>query len=333
MGLLDGVAEWSLGTTARLRRTGFDYEARQTEVLRRCPVCGEAPLRPFGRGDRYGLPVKSDYCGTCATVFLNPRMTPAEYAQFYASGTYRQLLSAVRSSHKHRESGGADRLPARISALVEHLPAHVPSGSPLRVLDIGGTRRVFERLCDVIPLADYVCVNPAPQEIDVCGEGGFRVVAANFEDYEARGEEFDVVILLGTISHLLEPGNAFLKIGSLLAAEGVFAFDLSDVTCKMLSLGHPRLALQVDHPVYPSPAGVAQMLVSAGLTVIRRIEPNARVSVYFAGKGRCDRSSAGPAANLSALEVLAARMADPLPWRYVAARLRDRLLGMLGACR
>ena len=71
----------------------FDYAAEIKETVTSCNLCGSQHFKPYGKRDRYGLPVESVRCEGCSLVFISPRMTADGYRRFYADGHYRTLLS------------------------------------------------------------------------------------------------------------------------------------------------------------------------------------------------------------------------------------------------
>lgn len=254
-----------------------DYRLVEKEILHHCPAC-KADLQensmPFAQLDRYGFPVTTNWCRHCDLLYINPRPTPDAYKAFYDSGDYRRLIAAF-SGHEDDHL-----LPqARVKQLVSLLQAHVPN-QPLSVLNIGGTRADYEVLAGHISIGRYVCLNPGEEE---AGEG-YEVWSQTLETYSPQGDVFDVVCLLGTLNHLTESGEAFGKIGRMMAPHSVFVFDFKDPLVKMARMSQPIGGLQFDHATYPTRRTLGVMLRAAGLGLRAWHTDNQRLYTFIAAR-------------------------------------------------
>lgn len=79
------------------------FEYRPAITLTACDLCGGSNLRPIAHSDRYGLPVQTTLCETCGMLQINPRMSAAQYGEFYATGTYRRLVGELYAKHGKHE--------------------------------------------------------------------------------------------------------------------------------------------------------------------------------------------------------------------------------------
>jgi len=80
-------------SSRRIQALGWDYSERSVEHVLTCNLCGGTSLVETARRDRYGYPATYRVCASCGLGFLSPRLTAAEYADFYAR-IYRPLVSA-----------------------------------------------------------------------------------------------------------------------------------------------------------------------------------------------------------------------------------------------
>src|SRR4051812_25610216 len=78
---------------SRIADLAYDYDGRDKESVVECNLCGSTKNVEASRRDRYGYSATLQICEDCGLGFLSPRMTAAEYADFYAD-TYRPLVSA-----------------------------------------------------------------------------------------------------------------------------------------------------------------------------------------------------------------------------------------------
>lgn len=256
----------------------MNYRLIEKELLHHCPVC-KADVRadsiPFGQLDRYGFPVTSSWCRCCDALYINPRPTPDAYEVFYGSGDYRRLISAF--------SGQEDDhlLPqARVKQLASLMHAYVPR-RPLSILNIGGTRADYEVLASHLSMGQYICLNPGKHE---AGEG-YTILPQTLETYSPQSDTFDIVCLLGTLNHLMEPGEAFKKIAQMMAPGSIFVFDFKDPLAKMARMTQPIGGLQFDHTTYPTLRTLGIMLQAAGLGLRAWHTDNQRLYSFIAARG------------------------------------------------
>lgn len=263
-----------LASHAPLRRT-FDYSAAPKEKLACCPGCGgplDSSVVPFAAFDRYGFATQTSWCRRCDMLFVNPRLTAEAYAAFYDEGSYRALIYAF--------CGGGDghttpqkRVLRQAALLKEQL-----GDRPVSVLNVGGTRADYDALRAQLSLKDYLCLNPGGEE---AGDA-YAVEKTVLEAYDGGGRTFDLVCLFGTLNHLLWPLRSFRIVASLLAPDGLFAFDFKDPLVKMSRMSHPAGALQFDHPVYPTQRTLRHLLDESGLRCAARQTDDGRVFSFFA---------------------------------------------------
>ena len=263
-----------IGTFSPLRHI-VDYSAMSKEKLTQCPTCGLNLLEDSTYCsclDRYGFPVFTNWCKRCDSFFLNPRPSSKAYSEFYNSGGYRKLISAF--------SNGKDdhHLPQkRVKRLVSLLRSVAPDRA-LRVLNIGGTRTDYDLLVGRIKIDRYVCLNPGETE---AGEG-YKVIHQTIEDFDPKGQKFDVICMFGTLNHLTNTVDVFKKIAGLMKPQSIFIFDFKDPIIKMLSMTQPIGAIQFDHATYPTRKTLSIMMKSAKLSLYKLDTQDGKVYTILA---------------------------------------------------
>ena len=263
-----------IGRYAPLRHI-VDYQFLANEAVQQCPACRVDVNKSsilFSRLDRYGFPVITNWCQCCDLLYINPCPTPDAYKVFYDSGDYRRLISAFSGSEDDHFLAHS-----RVQQIVSLLRAHVPN-RPLSVLNIGGTQADYEVLACHIAISRYVCLNPGEKE---AGEG-YEVWPQTLEAFSPEGNVFDVVCLFGTLNHLTKPGEAFSKIGRMMAPGSIFVFDYKDPLAKMARMSQPIGGLQFDHATYPTRRTLGVMLKAAGLGLRDWHTENQRVYNFIA---------------------------------------------------
>ncbi|HXH88073.1 MAG TPA: class I SAM-dependent methyltransferase, partial [Gaiellaceae bacterium] len=184
-------------------------------------------------------------CATCGLGFLSPRLTAAEYAEFYAA-VYRPLVSAYHGREINAETVQEEqRVYAR--ELVEFLRTALPD-APATVLDVGGsTGIVAGAVRDAFGSAATI-LDPAPDELAHAAAAGMETVAGFAEEAELGDRTFDLVLLCQTIDHLLDIASTLRSIRAWVAPGGSVFVDVLDVEFMALRRGSIEGAVKIDHP-------------------------------------------------------------------------------------
>lgn len=303
-------------------RAIFDYRNAPKESLSVCPGCGASvaeQTEAFCSWDRYGYGTETRWCCQCDMLFVNPRLTPAAYAAFYDEGIYRRLIKAFSGKSNEHE------LPQERVLRLGQLLQETLKDRPVSTLNIGGTRADYDVLSRVLTLRDYLCLNPGG---DDAGDG-YRVEKTTLEEFDGKGQTYDLICLFGTLNHLLLPLLSFQKIASLLAPGGIFVFDFKDPLAKMERVAHPSGALQFDHAVYPTHQTLYHMLDRVGLACLSRTTDNGRVFFYsVSGRGSIVEPVASPGsekARIQEFQAKAKRLPLGLVRRAVTSFIRSCL--------
>ena len=86
----------------------YDYAARDKEAVEVCNLCGSTDHVELTQVDRYGFPATMRICTRCGLGFLSPRLTAAEYGEFYED-VYRPLVSAYHGRRIDAETVQVDQ--------------------------------------------------------------------------------------------------------------------------------------------------------------------------------------------------------------------------------
>lgn len=241
----------------------WDYASEPKEAVSECNLCGGKVFCVMATRDRYGLPQETDGCLTCGLLFLNPRMTPEAYSQFYAEGHYRELLAGFRN--RPYDEG---RVRAHQTAYGLELAAFVAAKrkpGQRTVLDIGGAPGTAAMtFAQVLQTEQPLVVDPAP-----CIPG-VRHSPRTFEDY-ATDEKFDFVLMCQTVDHLLDLRGSLEKVHGLLADGGLFFVDVSELRRSLKFFGGGLFnVVKVDHPYCLAEEVMEYALGLTGFRVIRK---------------------------------------------------------------
>lgn len=214
-------------------REVFDYEAAPKEDGgETCTACADPRLICAAFDvDRYGYSVCRRACSSCGHVWLAERMTPAAYADFYASGAYRRLVSAFHG----REINGEALIKEQV-VYAQRLERafQVPMGAT--VLDVGGGNGTVSKwLSCAKSQANPTILDPSGEPAPGC-----EVIHGMAEDLPA-GRTWDLILLCQTIDHLLDPAAVLTKLRAALAPGGVMWVDALDYDItRELKIDHPH---------------------------------------------------------------------------------------------
>lgn len=266
----------SFYTKYSLLKKIYNYDEVPKEILVNCPACDGENLNDFNNIDRYGFNVHTSWCASCGLIFVNPRINLEYYNKLYMDGSYRKIIEAV--SLKKQKS--LDTIPQRLTLVLSKI-SEIYKDKEINILDIGGTAGIYNYLNENLTIKKYLCINPGADEADIGTTTNVEVVNTTIEEYHATDEKYDLIILFGTISHLMNPYDAFLKSKLLLKSDGLFVLDFKDNLTRMKAVNLPFTQLHFDHPIYFSKGSLETLVTNVGLEVWDYITYKNGVSYYF----------------------------------------------------
>ena len=254
----------------------YSYDEIPKETLDECPACSCKELNDFDKLDRYGFNVDTSWCSGCGLIFVNPRINLEYYNKLYMDGHYRDIIDAV-SVKKQKK---LDVVPKRVSLALSRI-VDIYKNKEINILDIGGTMGIYEYLNENLKIKKYLCVNPGAEEADIGITPNVEVVNTTIEEYKLTDEKYDLIILFGTISHLMNPYEAFLKSQQLLKDDGLFVLDFKDTLNRMEKINLPFQQIHFDHPLYFSKDSLETLVSNTGLLVTDKLTYENGVTYYF----------------------------------------------------
>ncbi len=232
----------------RRRKRCAPLAARLNEVERAssyaCNACGSPRKAIVAPRDRYGVAVRTAVCLKCGLVYLLEPLTQEGYADFYATGSYRDIsgrFSGKKRSMPQIRAGQVDYT----ERTFHFLEPFLPQVEGARLLDIGAsTGLVAERF----QRSGYsaVLLDPAVSEIHQPETRGMQLVESTFEAWEPEGR-FELILLCRTIEHLLDLRGSMEKIHDILKPQGIFYCDVVDFFELCRLEGPPEIVTKLDH--------------------------------------------------------------------------------------
>lgn len=247
-------------------RVGFDYEAQPKESVCACPVCGGTSSESLDCPDRYGLDLQPTICTDCGMLYAGERMAPDSYAEFYQRW-YRPLVSSY--SNRLVDADYIDQSACVYAGVVADAAAAFLSAPYRRtLLDVGGSTGAFARTLRDRWQYECTVLDPAPDELVKAADSGLEAIAGLAEDFEPAGRTWDVVAMVQTVDHLLNPLAVLRKLRQCLSPHGVLVIDFVDYRTFARKHGLAT-SLKVDHPLYFTPATAGCLLVRTGFEPLR----------------------------------------------------------------
>ena len=263
-------------TKYRSLKKVYNYNQIPKEILENCPACNSKDINIFHNMDRYGFNVNTSWCTKCSLIFVNPRINIEFYNKFYMDGYYRKLIEGISV----REQKNLETIPKRLELVLSKI-IEIYGKKEISILDIGGTNGIYEYLNQNLNIRKYLCVNPGAEEAEITTSENVEVVNTTIEEYHSSTEKYDLIILFGTISHLMNPYEAFLKSKKLLKDDGLFVLDIKDNLKRMNDVTFPFTLIHFDHPVYFSKFSLESLVNKIGLKIFESMSYKNGLAYYF----------------------------------------------------
>lgn len=205
--------------------------------------------------DRVGHAIGVSAC-LCGLRYLNPRMTPEAYAEFYASGAYREITQrlippSMRESFSLYTSLERTRDAERILLML----TRAKQLEPVDLLDVGGgSGGTVDALGKIWPLGAVTILDPCASDLAVARTKGYDVLCANAEDTPLI-PPVGGILCVRTVDHLSDP----LKVFTWWRAINPSGWLWLDVVLES--------AWKIDHPLYWSKASLWDALHRTGWRV------------------------------------------------------------------
>lgn len=197
-----------------------------------CPICHGEQEKIFQKKEGKHL-VSVVICKDCGLVYLSPRMSKEDYANFYQT-TYGQ---------DSKYSGNVkDRARAEINAkqVLTRIKDFAPKRNFTRILEIGaGSGAIIDLLQEEFQPERVAVIEPSEQEASALKERGMNVIANDVDTSWEGVETFDLIILRHCLEHFLDPIRALQKVSASLTENGIVYIGVPDMM-------HPRKNRRLD---------------------------------------------------------------------------------------
>ena len=182
-------------------------------------------------------------CNRCGLVYVWPRMTEEELDEFYRD-EYRNVYATNKSQITHKMHA------QNAYSFIKDLPG--------KHLDVGCSTG------ELIKLTGGAGIEPNTEHYEIAKAGGLDVTNCKIEDY--AGNTFDVVTMLNTLEHLMDPMSALVKMRGLLNDGGYLLVTVPNLLSTCLNL--PVDAFLSNAHLYNfTPYTLTLMMLKAGFEI------------------------------------------------------------------
>ncbi len=230
-------------------------------VKSRCPAC--ARKRQTVQFSKSGFTYVT--CNACATLFVNPRPTPAMLEAFYARSPSSRYW--VHSFFKPVAEARRKKIFAPRAEFIARTISRKNKGI---AGDIGAGFGLFlEELRKRTQYSRFIAIEPSVEMAAICRRKKLEVIPSCFEDIPQSAASFDLLTAFELTEHLFAPEKFFKKAYALLKPGGSFVlttlngngFDILALWEKSKSLTPPH------HLNFFNPASLCNLLEKIGFTI------------------------------------------------------------------
>lgn len=198
----------------------------------RCQLCGEGDFEIVSSRDaKSKMPLTVSQCGRCGLVQQTPMPTADELQRFYATQYRLEYKGVTSPKPKHIVRSGRLALD-RIACL----KAHLPTGTPRNLMDIGAGGGEFVYLYRASGLGPSRGIEPNHGYCEHA-RSNLEVEVEPMELHQLRGA-WQVISMFHVLEHLIDPLRVFEKLWDLLEPGGLLFVEVPFVETHRQSLAN-----------------------------------------------------------------------------------------------
>lgn len=234
--------------------------------LNGCPLCGSKSIRLHYIIEKYTHPFKTDICGDCGFIFMNPRFNSKVIRDLYSEDYYRG--NAEYSYYDERE---AEIYSAYVwNKRIKKIRSFVKSGN---FLDIG---------CAFGGLLKTASEHFTPYGIDLseysgkCAKEifGSSIHIGSLDDHPFNPDFFSVITMIELLEHLDNPAAAITECCRILKQDGLLVIQTANMEGMQARLQKENYAyFMPGHLSYFSKANLSALLIEAGFRKVKVFHP------------------------------------------------------------
>jgi len=231
-----------------------------------CPACSERNYSfAFEKtGLRYVL------CGTCRTLFVNPRPGIRALKEFYSNSPstdfwINEYFKPVANARREKIFTPRAKY---ISGILDSKKIHT-------VGDIGAGFGIFlEEMRKICPQNRYVAIEPSLRMAELCRGKGLEVKCDCLEDIKGMEKSFDLMTCFELVEHLFDPAAFLKRVYSLLKPGGyLYITTLNGMGFDILLLWEKSKSIVPHHINFYNTASIKHLLEKAGFEIVEISTP------------------------------------------------------------
>jgi 2-polyprenyl-3-methyl-5-hydroxy-6-metoxy-1,4-benzoquinol methylase len=244
-------------------------QARSAEfVTVPCPACGSFQADHAFAKHTFTYVV----CRRCATLYMNPRPSPAVMASYYSdSENYRYWAKYIFPSS---EASRREKLHKPwLERVVGYCNQHGIERGLL--LEIGAGFGTFASVAQQSGrFRRVVAIEPTPEMAAACRARGVEVIAKGIEEVADEVPSADVAVAFEVVEHLFEPRQFFRQCARLLRPGGLLVVSCPNGQGFDISvLGAVSLAIDPEHVNLMNPKSLSLLIRSCGFEILEAATP------------------------------------------------------------
>ncbi|MBU2609590.1 MAG: class I SAM-dependent methyltransferase [Chloroflexi bacterium] len=225
-----------------------------SEDVHACPLCGSNQSSLFDRRAFRGLEVVNCLCRACELVYMSPRMSEAEAAEFYQA-EYRQLYQGDENPIAKDFATQT----ARADSLLSFVKLHAPAVT--RHLDIGCSTGLILQGFQKYYCCQAVGIEPGDAYRTYARKQGLTVYATLDELKTWPELPFDLITMSHVLEHLPDPAAYLAHLREkVLASDGWLVLEVPNLYC--------HDSFEVAHLVSYSAHTLSQIVIKAGFGIV-----------------------------------------------------------------
>jgi 2-polyprenyl-3-methyl-5-hydroxy-6-metoxy-1,4-benzoquinol methylase len=198
-----------------------------------CPLCESDEGIEVGHAGRHNIPTRNVSCVTCGTVYVTPRPSQEQMAEFYRSHYRSQHLIPLRLNDG---TLAQPHTPEHELAIEQHgknrgdialLIGETKAGE--RVLGVGCRRglalRTMKKAIDI----EAVGIEPGEQEAAIATANGIEMHVGVLETFDPGDKLFDQIQMFHVLEHVHDPLACLIRLRSMLKPTGRLLIDVPDM--------------------------------------------------------------------------------------------------------
>ena len=243
----------------------FDYSKTEKEEVV-CNLCGGRRLSVLARRSKNNLPATTVLCRDCSLIFINPRMTAAEYDNYYKN-FYRLDRNAIKGTENETDLDRNFENARKFGrALAKRYGKYFSGGL---AVDVGSsTGGILYGLREIILTLKIFGIEPSVAESVFARNHEVPTETALFENFGADLPEAPTSIFcVQSLNHLLYPNGFMIWAREKLIDGGALFLAVKNFRHQVRRAGSIEAGVQIDHPYMFTPETLRAMVESAGFTI------------------------------------------------------------------